>query len=469
MQILNDIEKGEGKTLEFKEQMPQNNQIAKTAVAFSNTAGGKIIMGVKDGLNEIIGLDPDEIPKLRELIVNTIADSCEPQISPEIFTQNIDGKIILIIRIYPGSKKPYFLKKEGINNGTYLRIDNVNKKGDSNAVRRLMLEGENIAYDEDINMEFKIEELDLNAILTQLEKLTGKKFTENVLENLKLIKSKNGKKYPTNALIALLGLKNYKIRCARFKGNDAVEFIDQKEIEGTIFEQIIMAEKFLKSHLNLSGKIEGLQRKDSYEIPFIALREALINAVVHRDYSILGSDIKVSISDSLLEITSPGSLPNTINIDNLGTGCSEVRNPIIARIFKETKFIEQWGSGFCKIFNECEKYGLKKPEVIETSFLKVRFYRPLVGDRTIVDDTKLDRTIVDDTKLDRTIVDDMNENHKKIILYISENGSATSTEIENLIDLKRSRTREILKEMVEENILEMKGKARSTRYTLKNN
>jgi ATP-dependent DNA helicase RecG len=146
-----------------------------------------------------------------------------------------------------------------------------------------------------------------------------------------------------------------------------------------------------------------------------------------------------------------------------------VRNPIIARIFKETKFIEQWGSGFCKIFNECEKYGLKKPEVIETSFLKVRFYRPLVGDRTIVDDTKLDRTIVDDTKLDRTIVDDMNENHKKIILYISENGSATSTEIENLIDLKRSRTREILKEMVEENILEMKGKARSTRYTLKNN
>lgn len=120
MQILNDIEKGEGKTLEFKEQMPQNNQIAKTAVAFSNTAGGKIIMGVKDGLNEIIGLDPDEIPKLRELIVNTIADSCEPQISPEIFTQNIDGKIILIIRIYPGSKKPYFLKKKGLTMGHIL-------------------------------------------------------------------------------------------------------------------------------------------------------------------------------------------------------------------------------------------------------------------------------------------------------------------------------------------------------------
>uniref|UniRef100_A9A7V9 Putative transcriptional regulator n=1 Tax=Methanococcus maripaludis (strain C6 / ATCC BAA-1332) TaxID=444158 RepID=A9A7V9_METM6 len=223
-----------------------------------------------------------------------------------------------------------------------------------------------------------------------------------------------------------------------------------------------MAEKFLKSHLNLSGKIEGLQRKDAYEIPFIALREALINAVVHRDYSILGSDIKVSISDSLLEITSPGSLPSTISVDDLGTGCSEVRNPIIARIFKETKFIEQWGSGFRKIFNECEKYGLKKPEIIETSFLKVRFYRPLVGDRSITGDTTSDRSITGDTTTQYLDVQ-----YAAIIKHVTENGQISSKEVESVLKLKKTRVQEILKEMVEKNILEKKGKARATRYILK--
>ncbi|MBB6495998.1 AlbA family DNA-binding domain-containing protein [Methanococcus maripaludis] len=305
MEILKEIEKGEGKTLEFKEEMPQNNQIAKTAVAFANTAGGKIIIGIEDGTNEIVGISSDEIPKLREAIVNKIVDSCEPQITPDIQSLNIKGKIILIINIYPGSKKPYFLKASGMTEGTYIRIDNVNKQCDREVIKRLLLEGEHTPYDEDINRNFTLEDLDLKDLEIQLEILTGKEFSENVFENLKLIKNENGKKYPTNALIALLGLNDYKIRCARFKGDETGEFIDRKEIEGNIFEQIDMAEKFLKAHLNLSGKIEGLKRKDSYEIPFIALREALINAVVHRDYSILGTDIKVSISDSLLEITSP--------------------------------------------------------------------------------------------------------------------------------------------------------------------
>ncbi|MBB6495999.1 ATP-binding protein [Methanococcus maripaludis] len=169
-------------------------------------------------------------------------------------------------------------------------------------------------------------------------------------------------------------------------------------------------------------------------------------------------------------------------IEDLGTGLSKARNPAIADIFKEAGYIERWGSGFNKIFSECEKAGLKKPEIIESSYLKVRFYRPVVSDREIPGDTKSYREIPRDTKsyreipgdtksyrtiVDDTLTQDMDIQYAAILKYVTEKGHIASKEVESLLSLKKTRAQEILKEMVEKNILEQKGKARATKYILK--
>ena len=120
------------------------------------------------------------------------------------------------------------------------------------------------------------------------------------------------------------------------------------------------------NHINLKGEIKGLQRTDTYEIPVPALREALINAIIHRDYTNRGRDIKVGIYDDIVNIVSPGGLPNTITIEDIFSGRSEARNRVVANVFKELNLIEQWGSGINRIINACIKHGLTNSQNCRT-------------------------------------------------------------------------------------------------------
>ena len=171
-----------------------------------------------------------------------------------------------------------------------------------------------------------------------------------------------------------------RIKCARFLGNDMSEFIDQKEFGGALYEQVENAMKFAKTHIAKSGKIRELQRIDKFEVPLEAIRESIINAVVHRDYCISGADIKFAIFDSRIEITSPGALPKALEIKEILSGRSEIRNRVIARFFKEIHFIEQWGTGIGKILRSCRDAGLKTPEFIESGlFFKVILFKGGAG------------------------------------------------------------------------------------------
>ena len=138
-------------------------------------------------------------------------------------------------------------------------------------------------------------------------------------------------------------------------------------------------QNFILNHINLSAKIEGLYRTDSYEIPIVALREALINALIHRDYANFGRDIKVGVYDDIVNIVSPGALPNIVTIEDILRGRSEIRNKVIANVFKELGLIEQWGSGINRIMLACKKAGLNQPKIREQGdFVDVEFYRPKI-------------------------------------------------------------------------------------------
>ena len=363
---------GESKVLEFKEILPQGDKIAKTVIAFSKTSGGQLIIGVGDD-RTIKGIDPDvDIFELQDRVASIIYDLCYPNILPEFYTTNVDGKLLFIIEVYRGNLLPYYLKKEGRNHGTYVRIGSSNRKADVETVIDLERQRINRSFDEEICFDTSFDSLDLTPLQKRFE-ARGKILDIEKLKSLKLVQEEHGHLYPSQALLILLGVReNATVKCARFKGTTMGSFIDKKEYSGDLFSQLDQVEMFIKNHLHLAGVIKGLQREDRYEIPMEAIREVILNAYVHRDYINLGRDIKVGIYDDIVNIVSPRGFPSSITIEDVLAGRSETRNKAIARVFK----IEQWGSGIKRIFSWCEEAGVAKPLITEKGdFVDVELYR----------------------------------------------------------------------------------------------
>ncbi|UCS93208.1 putative DNA binding domain-containing protein [Echinicola marina] len=317
--------------------------------------------------------------EIQDKIASIISDSCFPGIIPDIYSVNIDNKLVLVIEVVRGNQKPYYLKNKGWEEGCYIRIGATNRLADPTTIAELERQKHHISYDEEVYYDLELNKLDLSPLLDKF-KQAGKPLNSEKLENLKLIKTSNDKIYPSNALMIILGkFPHCTIKCARFKGTTMETFIDKKEYSGDIFTALENTQNFVLNHINLQAEIKGLYREDKYEIPMVALREALVNAIIHRDYVNQGRDIKVGIFDDIVNIVSPGSLPNNITMDDIFNGRSEVRNRVFANVFKELGLIEQWGSGINRIINTCKSYGLQSPTIQEKNdYFDIEFIRPRV-------------------------------------------------------------------------------------------
>jgi predicted HTH transcriptional regulator len=192
---------------------------------------------------------------------------------------------------------------------------------------------------------------------------TGEVFDHQALRKLELVKISQEIEYPTQALVLFSddALRNAlfhyaKVECARFKGTQSEEFIDQKSIYSNIATQAEEAYNFVLRHINKGATVEGVYTVSRWEYPIKAVREVIRNAVVHRDYSLTGKDIKVAIYDDMIEITSPGLLPPSIDYSAMGNRQSDARNKIIAPVFKHLGIIDQWGNGLTLIKEELKEY-----------------------------------------------------------------------------------------------------------------
>jgi len=476
----------------LKQQLPKHDQIAKTVVAFANTSGGKLIIGVNDE-KQVIGITEIDIFTLQDRIISLISDSCHPTILPEIYTANLDDKVVLVVEIFRGNLLPYFLKQEGKATGTYLRIGASNRPADLDYIRELERQQRHQSFDEEISYEQTLEQLDLTP-LQQRFATQGKTLNTEKMQNLKLIHEEQGRPYPTHGLMILLGRYEHVVtKCARFKGTDMSVFIDRKEYAGDLFSQFENTEAFIKNHINLHGEIKGLQRTDTYEIPEVALREALINAYVHRDYTNRGRDIKVGIYDDIVNIVSPGGFPNTLTTSALNEGRSEIRNRVIARIFKELGYIEQWGSGIQRIKKLCLTQGLQEPLIQEkVDFVDVEFYRlkaktngTPADNRVKVSDLALKvpdttekvpdtHTKIPDTSIKVSdsigLVSDsigfITDQENQVIQHLHAHAKITSKDVKDILKLKEARARRLLMQMSEKNLIVKVGTARNTYYVL---
>jgi len=460
--LITQIQKGENKKLELKEILPSNEKIAKTVIAFANTAGGKLVIGVDDNLN-IVGVNEDKIFEYEEKISSIISDMCYPNILPEIYAQNCDRKVVLVVEIFRGSLLPYYLKSKGKLKGTYIRVGSTNRLADEQVITELQRQRLNKTFDEEENFEFNVNELDLQIIYNEFNKI-GKSCDYEKLKNLKLIKSLNGEDIATNALAITLGkFDNTQIKCARFKGTSKEIFIDKKEFNQDLFYNLQNTIHFLQNHLNLSAKVEGLQLKEELEIPLLALREALLNALIHRDYT-RNSDIKVAIYDDIVEIVSPGNFPNGLSIDDVMSGRSELRNKVVANLFRELKYIESWGSGIEKINKLCNESNVKFELKEEPSFVSIVFYRKNIN-KPIENGEKVPNT--DEYRRIPTNTDGLSLEEQKILNFLQNSEKVYVKDVEKLLNLKTTQSKEILYKLVNKDILQKIGKTKGSYYILK--
>ncbi|MDE3056054.1 MAG: putative DNA binding domain-containing protein [Verrucomicrobiota bacterium] len=361
------LQQEEGKTLEFKENSKGLDRIIHTIIAFANTAGGKILIGVKDKTKEIVGLQDPIEEEMR--LANAIADSIEPLFCPDIHVVSWRNKEFLLIQV-PHSIGPYYAKSRGLKKGTYIRLGSTNRLADAAILAELERLGENECFDEMQASGCSIKDLDLEAIKACFKK-AGKQFVESTAFSLHLYLKKQSKSTPSKGAILLFG-KNRKeifphaiVRCVRFSGTTKDEVLDQQNIDDYLPLALDKIITFVQRNTKLGAEIGPSIRKNIAEYPPVVVKEAVTNALIHTDYSAVGSQTQIAIFDDRIEITNPGALPFGLNMEDALQGISQLRNRVIGRCFRELELIELWGSGLKRMIFQCQKSGIAIPKFEE--------------------------------------------------------------------------------------------------------
>ena len=375
---LEDIEKGESRELEFKGFLPkESKKWVKTVVAFANGAGGKLVIGVNDE-RKVVGIPDDiDIFELKDKIADIIASSCDPIISANVYAEDIENKTVIVIQVYPGLATPYYIKSEGPVHGVYVRLSATSREADEIILDELHFRGRRIYYDELPRKDIPVKKGDVSALCRNLSERAERKITKTDLLNFKVLREADGELEATNAYAILVGKHDFtsRIQCARFKGVDRCVFIDKKDFEGPLCEQIDKAFQFVLDHINMGLEINGITHKEVYELPPAALRELIVNAAVHRNYQ-CPSSIQVAVYDDRVEITSPGMLYGSLTIDDAINGVTSTRNRVLARTLEKAGVVEGWGSGLKRIRALCEAEKVDFPEILELgNVLRFNFYR----------------------------------------------------------------------------------------------
>ncbi|MBM3191277.1 MAG: DeoR family transcriptional regulator [Chlamydiae bacterium] len=367
----------ESKTLELKSVLPKFESLIKTCIAFANGVGGCIIVGVEDDL-EICGVSEATRKRIYEEFPNSLYDSTSPNLLAQIYEKNFDEHSVVIIKIPQSLKKPCFHRKEGIPRGVYLRVGSHTRRATEDYIEDLMRESRRISYDEECvhgSVEMLSEELLYSAF--------GATPTKRQLISEKIIAPSSANSevfFPTIAGTVHFcenpeaHIPEASILCTQFKGVEGRDIIQTQEITGTLEQQAAASLKLIVSWISRHFGLQGVKLKAQSLVPREALREAIINALIHRKYFIPGA-VKIDVYEDRVEVFSPGGFPGLVDVKHLGDGTTFLRNPNIARIARRLGLVEKMGTGIKLIFDSCKKAGLRTPEFHEEGdFVKVVFF-----------------------------------------------------------------------------------------------
>lgn len=362
--VLALIKQGENSAVEFKESAVRKESIAKEMVAFSNTFGGSILIGISDQ-SQISGLNAAQ-NDIEEWVMNIARNNVIPSISPQLSLLKIDGKIICLIEVNKGKNKPY-----QTNENKYLvRVGSTNRTATQLELMRLFQQSGFFHYDLIGVTASSIKDLNFTAIDNFFDRYDIDFTNESETEKVRLLQNSDILTEAGECTVAGLlifasnpqrRLQNASISVARFRGNQInAELIDSKVIEGPLPIQVDTATALVKSLIPISSNIKENKRVDTQlRYSDKVYRELIVNAVVHRNYSIEGSRIRIFIFDNRIEITSPGRLPNTVNTEKIKVGVSYASNPILVKFMENMRYIDKLGRGIPMVCTEAKKLQLK--------------------------------------------------------------------------------------------------------------
>ena len=460
--------RGESNNIEYKSALPeQSEKYIKSIIAFANTQGGQLLIGVEDKTHNVVGVEEEFLFETMDRIANAISDSCCPQIVPDIHPQTVDGKTIIVIAVAPGVNRPYYLKSKGREKGTYIRVSGTSRPACFEKIRELEMEGARISWDEQICIDYPVRDEAVEQLCKDIisfrEKagLPRREVTKVQLVNWKLLKSMEGHMLASNGFVLLTSdyFPFSKTQCAVFKGTERRIFLDKQEYTGPIYRQIEEAVSFVLRNIRLGAAVEGLLRRESYELPLEAIREMIINAHCHRLFTD-ESCVQVAVYDDRLEVTSPGGLYNGLTYEEMMNGHTKLRNRAIANILNQMGFVESWGTGIKKIKESAAAYALPEPEFqVYDGMVRIHLYRkPIIMNELYEFGENSEKFGENSEKFGEKIETDTKE---MILYYMRTNPHITAKSIAQELGITSRAIEKRIKVLREEGRLKRHGSARN--------
>ncbi len=354
------LEQAEDKTLEFRRDLSLPDQLARTLVGFANSAGGRLIIGVSEATRQVCGVaDP---VATEQQIAQWTNEYIEPRLLPELRTVPWHKTHVVVVRVFPSANRPHFVKALGSPNGIYVRVGAINRRADFAQVEELKRVVLGRTHDEEPLPEISLEALDLRTPSTQFPQL--KNFKPADLRALGLTAWFQKKEVPTIGGVLLFGVNRLAlfadalIRAQRYSGKNRAEPMENTEIRTFPILAVDEALGFVKKHAQTTPT-------DECDYPLPAVREAIINALLHADYSQRGFPIQVSLYEDRLEIDNPGTLVPGLTIQEIFSGASKLRNRVIGRLFQKLRLVDHWGTGVGAMVAACCQAGLPEPQLEE--------------------------------------------------------------------------------------------------------
>lgn len=433
----------ESENIEFKLQMVDD--IYKEVIAFANTDGGVIYVGIDDNGNAV-GLD--DVDETYTRITNGIRDAIQPDVTMFIKYVLQDNKVIRI-EVGEGSYKPYYLKSRGMKpTGIYVRQGTSSVQASPEQIRRMIKESDGDNYEDTRCLE---QELTFDAARTAFQRY-GVEFSVEKYRALGITQND----VFTNLAMLLSDQCLHTTKIAVFKDEFCTEFRDSKEFSGSVFNQFENAVNYLALCNKTASVIKGVVRTDKQDYPEEAIREALLNALVHRDYSFSGSII-INVNDSKMEFISLGGLLPGLSTEDIRIGVSQPRNKKLAEIFHRLRLIESYGTGIRRIFKLYENCSVQPSIEVTTNAFKIVL--PNTNAIDVLAENKQNSAINTPTAITPQM--------KTVLDYLSEYGEIGEEELQELLNVKRTRAYLVARQMCEADLIVTIGRGVNKKYRLK--
>ena len=438
----------ESETVEYKREY--TDDIRKTVVAFANTKGGEIHIGIEDD-GRIVGLvnAHEDILKVTNLLRDTIKPDVTLMTKVEI--QVVNDRQVIIIAVSEGLSKPYYLSSKGIRpEGVFIRRGSSTFSAGESLILSMIKETAGDSFEDAVSM---LQDLSFEGVEAYFNR-KGIELGPTQKRSLGLI-SENG-------VMTQLGLLMsdqcvHTIKCAVFEGSQKTVFKDRKEITGSLLDQLEEVYSYIDRYNRTRSEYRGLERIDRKDYPNEAIREALLNALVHRDYGYRASTL-ISIFDDRIEFVSVGGLLRGFSLSDVLLGVSVLRNPKLANIFYRLHLIEAYGTGLMKVQNTYRDARVKPK--IETSDHAFRVILPNINVRYEIDSD------FSNLELREEYYDRSNFYEQKVIQMLRKNRSVTRKDIQETIGISQASTINLIRIMLTKAILIKQGNGRNSKYQL---